>query len=337
MFPAPAWVSPPASPPASEWSVRSSPRLAVQAAAASAVPSASLTEGSKKKKEKKGGDEKKEKKGGDESGKKRKLKQAAAPDDDAAKKAPAALDDDAVKKAKKKAKKEAKKAAKQEVDTGGASSSDNAAVASGSAAEDLTFDGVAFDAKTLAKLKSSYPAPTGIQARAWPVVLSGQDLIAVAKTGSGKTLAFLLPIFSRVSTGACGAAPAGSVRALILAPTRELASQIGAECIAWAPLCGLGACIVYGGTPVGPQIAELKKTKPALLVATPGRLVDLLGQKGVALGSSCSTVVLDEADRMLDMGFEPQLKQVRLPPTSFDLLTVESTYQSSPFASLFNY
>jgi len=274
--------------------------------AASLGASDALSKKQKKKEKKKngigtssdsdGGSKKKKKeKKGEDGGKKRKhtdvRADSAAPADGEARQA-------------KLAKKLAKSAARSL--PGAASSAADADAPAAGTASVLTFDGVGFDQKTLAKLKSIYSGPTGIQARAWPVALSGRDLIAVAKTGSGKTLAFVLPVVSRIASSG----RASGVRALCLAPTRELASQIGVQCAEWAPLCGLSSCVVYGGTPLGPQLAELRKLKPALLVATPGRLVDLLSQQAVSLALSCGIVVLDEADRMLDMGFEPQLKTV---------------------------
>jgi superfamily II DNA/RNA helicase len=253
------------------------------------VPTASLgTSASLSKKQKK---KETEKKGGENGDKKRKRKDASPEEAREAKLA----------------RKQAKAAAKRfSAAAPSATIADAPATSAASEPVPLTFEGFKFDQKTLAKLKSTYPGPTGIQARAWPVALSGRDLIAVAKTGSGKTLAFLLPAVSRIVS----AGVESGVRALCLAPTRELASQIGVQCAEWAPLCGLSSCVVYGGTLLGPQLAELRKLKPALLVATPGRLVDLLNQKAVSLTPSCGIVVLDEADRMLDMGFEPQLKTV---------------------------
>ncbi|EOD39692.1 hypothetical protein EMIHUDRAFT_200282 [Emiliania huxleyi CCMP1516] len=168
-----------------------------------------------------------------------------------------------------------------------------------------SFDSFDFGSATVAHLQAKFSAPSEIQALAWPEALAGKDVVAVAKTGSGKTLAFLLPVMRRIGDGG-----GGKVRALCLAPTRELAAQIGEQCGEWGPLCGLSACVVYGGVPLGQQKSELASRKPGLLVATPGRLCDLLKQEVVRLGGACRHVVLDEADRMLDMGFEPQLKQI---------------------------
>jgi len=168
-----------------------------------------------------------------------------------------------------------------------------------------SFDSFDFGSATVAHLQAKFSAPSEIQALAWPEALAGKDVVAVAKTGSGKTLAFLLPVMRRIGDGG-----GGKVRALCLAPTRELAAQIGEQCGEWGPLCGLSACVVYGGVPLGQQKSELASRKPGLLVATPGRLCDLLKQEVVRLGGACRHVVLDEADRMLDMGFEPQIRRV---------------------------
>jgi superfamily II DNA/RNA helicase len=150
---------------------------------------------------------------------------------------------------------------------------------------------------------AGFTEPSPIQARAWPVVLEGKDLIAVAKTGSGKTLGFLLPIFHHIATDKTPAP-----LCLVLAPTRELAIQIHSECVKFGPDI-VSAC-VYGGTNVKEQIDNLKKNKPQVVIATPGRLCDILERKALDLSKSCRYCVLDEADRMLDMGFEPQLKKI---------------------------
>eukprot|EP00536_Pseudo-nitzschia_multiseries_P015458 jgi/Psemu1/320867/estExt_fgenesh1_pm.C_8900005 len=177
---------------------------------------------------------------------------------------------------------------------------------------------------------AGFQAPSQIQAKAWPAAIFGKDVIAVAKTGSGKTLGFLLPIFHRISSrdlpkGA--AAEILDVRAstpspigLVVSPTRELAMQIHKECVKFGSPIGITSACLYGGTNVNEQIQELRKFSPQIVIATPGRLCDLLDRTNppcLTLGS-CHFIVLDEADRMLDMGFEPQLKQITaaLPPLS---------------------
>mmetsp|Transcript_22541 Transcript_22541/g.40674 ORF Transcript_22541/g.40674 Transcript_22541/m.40674 type:complete len:494 (-) Transcript_22541:33-1514(-) len=172
--------------------------------------------------------------------------------------------------------------------------------------------------------EAGFTAPSPIQAQSWPVAVGGRDLIAVAKTGSGKTLGFLLPVFHRISTnslpgGAIAIVKRGSKTpsplCIVLSPTRELAIQIHGECSKFGAPIGISSECVYGGTNVQDQIKQLRKNTPQVVIATPGRLCDLLERKSLALGG-CHFVVLDEADRMLDMGFEPQLKQIMavLPP-----------------------
>ena len=151
----------------------------------------------------------------------------------------------------------------------------------------------------------------------------GSDLVAVAKTGSGKTLAFVLPLLHRLSSAPASAAVSGGAapRALVLSPTRELASQIHVDAARFGKLIGHTTAVVYGGTPLRESMAELKARRPALVVATPGRLADLLDKEAIGLGG-CGSLVLDEADRLLDMGFEPQLKTLfaALPETRQTLL-----------------
>jgi superfamily II DNA/RNA helicase len=148
--------------------------------------------------------------------------------------------------------------------------------------------------------------PFQIQARAIPRALAGDDILARSPTGSGKTLAFALPIVERVRRGA--ARPS----ALVLVPTRELATQVGDELASLAAARGLEVATVYGGTPIRPQAARARTAD--VLVATPGRLQDLIDRRQVAL-DGVAILVLDEADRMLDMGFKPQVDRIvrRLP------------------------
>jgi len=143
--------------------------------------------------------------------------------------------------------------------------------------------------------------PTPVQAAAIPVALQGGDLVAIAQTGTGKTLAFLLPIAQRFYDET-------AARALILAPTRELALQI-AE-VAQKTVCrtGLKIAVLIGGAAMSRQVADLKRN-PALIIATPGRLIDHLASRTVRLDKT-DIVVLDEADRMLDMGFLPAIEKI---------------------------
>lgn len=165
----------------------------------------------------------------------------------------------------------------------------------------------------------TFDAPTSIQAQAWPIVLQQKDLIAVARTGSGKTLGFLLPA---IHMSASSKGPA----VLILAPTRELACQITEECKKYSEV---SCCCIYGGVPKPPQVAELKK-KPHVVVATPGRLCDVLEMGAINL-KNIKVLVLDEADRMLDMGFEPQITQItkELPEENRQTLFFTATWPKS--------
>ncbi|ORD93579.1 ATP dep RNA helicase [Enterospora canceri] len=155
-----------------------------------------------------------------------------------------------------------------------------------------------------------YEKPTSIQAQGWPMALSGRDMIGIAATGSGKTLSFLLPAFTHAAAQPALRPNDGPI-AVVLAPTRELATQI--ETVA-NELCRLGCFrnirshCVYGGASAGPQKKALREGVE-ILVATPGRLIDLHKQGFCPLGRT-TFLVLDEADRMLDMGFEPQLNEI---------------------------
>ncbi len=160
-----------------------------------------------------------------------------------------------------------------------------------------------------------YAEPTPVQAEAIPVVLAGRDLIATAQTGTGKTAAFLLPILHRLLDG-----PRNVTQALVLTPTRELAQQIDDVLLALAYHTSLRGGIVVGGTAMGPQEKALR-AGVELVVATPGRLLDRHAQNQTRF-DHIHTLVLDEADRMMDMGFLPDLKRIiaRLPSRKQTLL-----------------
>lgn len=153
--------------------------------------------------------------------------------------------------------------------------------------------------------EQGYTEPTPIQAAAIPPVLEGLDVIGIAQTGTGKTAAFTLPLLTRLANGK--AAP-GTVRALVLAPTRELAVQIEENVRAYSRHLPLSVACVYGGVGERPQITALRKGCD-LLVATPGRLLDLAAQ-GHGDFRSLEVLVMDEADRMLDMGFLPSIRRI---------------------------
>ena len=151
---------------------------------------------------------------------------------------------------------------------------------------------------------AGYPHPTPIQARAIPIVLERRDLIACAQTGTGKTAAFLLPLLDRLASGRASRHP----RALVVTPTRELAAQIGEMAQRYGKHLHVRSTVIFGGTGMVPQTRRLA-TGLDLLVATPGRLLDHLGRRQVNLGH-VEMVILDEADRMLDMGFLPDVRRI---------------------------
>jgi ATP-dependent RNA helicase RhlE len=153
----------------------------------------------------------------------------------------------------------------------------------------------------------NYLTPTPIQAQAIPVLLAGKDILGIAQTGTGKTAAFLLPILQHLAANRVAPAPRGT-RALVLAPTRELAAQIGERARAYGQRLGLRHAVVFGGVGIRPQIAALTRGVD-LLIATPGRLLDLIGQGRLQLGQ-VGHLVLDEADRMLDMGFIRDVRKI---------------------------
>ncbi|EHY65974.1 ATP-dependent RNA helicase DDX17 [Nematocida ausubeli] len=175
------------------------------------------------------------------------------------------------------------------------------------------FEYFGFPASVMAAFKSAgYSEPTPIQAQGWPLALSGRDMVGVANTGSGKTLSFILPALIHAKAQKPLRQGDGPI-VLVLAPTRELVSQIEEEACKYAKYFGLRTVAVFGGAPAGPQKGAIRRGAE-ILIATPGRLIDLYEQKAVFM-SRVSFLVLDEADRMLDMGFEPQLKKI-IPETN---------------------
>ena len=152
-----------------------------------------------------------------------------------------------------------------------------------------------------------YITPTPIQARAIPELLEGKDVLGIAQTGTGKTAAFALPILQRLSRGQGNRKPR-SPRALILAPTRELAIQIGDEFRAYGKHLHLRISVIFGGVSQVPQVKALGRGVD-IVVATPGRLLDLMNQRQISL-ASVEHLVLDEADRMLDMGFVRDVRKI---------------------------
>jgi ATP-dependent RNA helicase RhlE len=187
----------------------------------------------------------------------------------------------------------------------------------------LTFDTLGLSADLLQTVaQERYEQPTPVQAKAIPLVLAGRDVLAAAQTGTGKTAAFVLPILDRLRQHAnTSFSPARHpVRALILVPTRELAMQVDESVRTYGRTVPLRPAVVYGGIPIEPQIKTLR-AGVEILVATPGRLLDHVGQKTVNL-SQVEILVLDEADRMLDMGFLPDIRRILelLPPRRQNLM-----------------
>jgi ATP-dependent RNA helicase RhlE len=152
-----------------------------------------------------------------------------------------------------------------------------------------------------------YTKPTPVQSQAIPAVLGGRDVMAAAQTGTGKTAGFALPILQRLAMEGTGLAP-NSARALVLVPTRELAEQVHDSFKAYGAGLPLRTMVAYGGVSINPQMMRLRKGVD-LLVATPGRLLDLQRQNALKL-NGVAMLVLDEADRMLDLGFSRELDQV---------------------------
>jgi ATP-dependent RNA helicase RhlE len=164
----------------------------------------------------------------------------------------------------------------------------------------MTFASLGLAAPLLQALDAlGYQTPTPIQTQAIPAVLAGRDLMAAAQTGTGKTAGFALPLLQRLSEGEKVAS--NSVRALVLVPTRELAEQVHASCRQYGEHLPVSTYAAYGGVSINPQMMRLRRGVD-LLVATPGRLLDLFRQNAVKL-KHVEMLVLDEADRMLDLGF----------------------------------
>lgn len=169
-----------------------------------------------------------------------------------------------------------------------------------------------------------YETPTPVQAQAIPVILEGRDILAGAQTGTGKTAGFTLPMLEILSKNP-PAKPKRRIRALILTPTRELAAQVGESVKTYGKYLTLKSAIVFGGVGINPQMAALRSGVD-ILIATPGRLLDHIGQGTVDLGA-VEIFVLDEADRMLDMGFIRDIKRViELLPKKRQNLLFSATY-----------
>jgi len=178
--------------------------------------------------------------------------------------------------------------------------------------------------RTLASL--SYTAPTAVQSQAIPAVLAGRDVMAAAQTGTGKTAGFALPLLQRLVLE--GQAASNSARSLVLVPTRELAEQVHDSFKAYGASLPLRTMVAYGGVSINPQMMRLRKGVD-VLVATPGRLLDLVNQNALRL-NGVQTLVLDEADRMLDLGFSRDIDKVlALLPQQRQTLLFSATFSDA--------
>ena len=171
----------------------------------------------------------------------------------------------------------------------------------------MRFDSLGLSAPILdAVTAQGYDTPSPIQAQAIPAVLDGQDVMAAAQTGTGKTAGFTLPILELLSQGEL--ARANQARCLVLTPTRELAAQVGESVATYGQNLPMRSAVVFGGVKINPQMMKLRKGVD-VLVATPGRLLDLYNQRAVRF-DNLEILVLDEADRMLDMGFIHDIRKI---------------------------
>jgi len=168
----------------------------------------------------------------------------------------------------------------------------------------MSFDSFNLHPQIVAGVQAlGYSTPTPIQRRAIPPILQGQDVLGLAQTGTGKTAAFVLPILQRLVK-----TPRGCIQALVIAPTRELSDQINAVFQALGRQTQLRSIPIYGGVPIAPQVQKLR-SGVEIVVACPGRLLDHIHQGTIRL-SNVEVLVLDEADRMLDMGFLPDIREI---------------------------
>jgi ATP-dependent RNA helicase RhlE len=191
----------------------------------------------------------------------------------------------------------------------------------------MSFDTLGLSADLLrAVSEQGYSEPTPVQREAIPVILEGKDVLAGAQTGTGKTAGFTLPLLQRLSDAATGKGRR-PVRALVLTPTRELAAQVAQSVDTYGKHLPLSSCVIFGGVKINPQIARLRAGVD-ILVATPGRLLDHVSQKTLDL-SKVEILVLDEADRMLDMGFIRDIRKIiALLPKQRQNLLFSATYSS---------
>merc|ERR1712054_497144 len=172
----------------------------------------------------------------------------------------------------------------------------------------LTFEEASMPDYVLNEITAcGFEKPTPIQSQGWPMALQGRDMIGISATGSGKTLAFILPAMVHINAQDY-LEPGDGPIVLVLAPTRELAIQIQEEASKFGHSSRIKSTCVYGGVPRGPQIRDLRNGVE-IVIATPGRLIDML-ECGATNLQRVTYLVLDEADRMLDMGFEDQMRKI---------------------------
>ncbi|CAA7031388.1 unnamed protein product [Microthlaspi erraticum] len=171
----------------------------------------------------------------------------------------------------------------------------------------MSFEASGFPPELLREVYSAgFSAPSPIQAQSWPIAMQNRDIVAIAKTGSGKTLGYLIPGFMHLQRNRKDSRMGPTI--LVLSPTRELATQIQVEAVKFGKSSRISCACLYGGAPKGPQLREIERGVD-IVVATPGRLNDILEMRKISL-QQISYLVLDEADRMLDMGFEPQIRKI---------------------------
>ncbi|MDX1795735.1 MAG: DEAD/DEAH box helicase [Hydrogenovibrio sp.] len=188
----------------------------------------------------------------------------------------------------------------------------------------MSFDSLGLSAPILAAVaEQGYDTPSPIQLQAIPAVIDGKDVMAAAQTGTGKTAGFTLPILERLSQGQ--KAEANQARALILTPTRELAAQVAESVATYGKHLSLTSTVVFGGVKINPQMMKLRRGVD-ILVATPGRLLDLYQQNAIRF-DRLEVLVLDEADRMLDMGFIHDIRKImQLLPKKRQTLLFSATF-----------
>ncbi|KAJ2367585.1 RNA-dependent ATPase [Coemansia sp. RSA 2611] len=174
----------------------------------------------------------------------------------------------------------------------------------------LEFSQAPFGSKLL-KACAKFAKPTPIQSACWPMITKAQDVVGIAETGSGKTFAFALPaIHMLAEKHGSGAKSCKKPLVLVISPTRELAIQTHEQCLEAGKALGISSVCLYGGMNKSAQIREVQKAKPAIIVATPGRLLDVVETDQAVDLSSVEFLVLDEADRMLDQGFEKDIRKI---------------------------